>query len=94
MDLSRLEVRRAPPAVDIDVEELVLIGFPPIDRHAVAEALQRELSEAVRLLSGTRPWTDGAPGPVVAGSIELTPEASAAALGASVARTVARSLLQ
>ncbi len=41
MDLSRPEVRRAPPAVDIDVEELVLIGFPPINRHTVARALGR-----------------------------------------------------
>lgn len=33
-----------PARVDIVIDELVLHGFAPGDRHAVAEALQRELA--------------------------------------------------
>jgi hypothetical protein len=92
MDLSRPEARHAPTAVDIEVHELVLIGFPPIDRYAVAEALQRELGEALGSLAGTRPWAEGVT--VLAGSIEFAREGSAGALGTSVAHAVARGLLR
>jgi hypothetical protein len=94
MDLRRRRVAHGPGEVEIHVEELVLIGFPPIDCHAVAEALQQELTDAVGSLSGGKAWAEGTAWPVVAGSIELGPERPPGELGASVARTVARSLLR
>jgi hypothetical protein len=44
MDLTSTGMPQAPVAVEIDVDELVLIGFPPIDRRAVAEAFRKELA--------------------------------------------------
>ena len=36
-----------PARVEVHIEELVLHGFPPLDRHAAAEAVQRELAALV-----------------------------------------------
>ncbi|MGH9890482.1 MAG: hypothetical protein ACREA0_00555 [bacterium] len=44
MDLSRSESWQGPPAVVIDVKELVLIGFPPMDRYAVGDVFRQELA--------------------------------------------------
>jgi hypothetical protein len=42
--------RSNPKSVELHIEELVLHGFEPRDRHRIAEALQQEL---------TRLFTDG-----------------------------------
>ena len=47
MVVTRLELR---------IDELVLDGFEPRDRHAVAEALQRELTAMSLPGRGGRPW--------------------------------------
>lgn len=59
-----------PARVEVEIEELVLHGFAPLDRHAVAEAVQRELARLVaagpppardadRLDAGSFPAPDG-----------------------------------
>jgi len=41
---STTKTRRA---VEVHIEELVLHGFAPGDRHAIAEAVQRELAQLI-----------------------------------------------
>lgn len=33
--------------VEVEIEELVLYGFPPLDRNVVADAVERELAQLV-----------------------------------------------
>lgn len=42
-------------SVELEVEELVLHGFPPADRHRIADALQRELTHLLTE-QGPPPW--------------------------------------
>lgn len=80
-----------PRRIEIQIDELVLHGVAPAERHAVAAALQRELEGLVSrhgvdaLLS--RP--EGL-GQQSAAPITLAPGARPAQLGAQIARTVHR----
>jgi hypothetical protein len=78
-----------PSEIELHIEELVLDGFEPADRHAVADALQSELA---RLLA-----THGLPhahaarlegAQIDAGSVRLKPNSTARATGAEVARAI------
>jgi len=78
-----LDVR--PARVEVHIEELVLHGFPPLDRHAVGEAVQRELGALV----ASRPL--GAPvsaDTVDAGRFDAPAGWGADALGTRVAERV------
>ena len=86
------EERRAaerPAAIELHVEELVLEGFAPSERHAVADAFERELT---RLLAEHGLPSDAganAESPSVdAGSVRLAPGARPHAAGAQIARAV------
>lgn len=75
--------------VELRVEELVLHGFPPGDRHRIREALERELSRLFAeegvppslARGGTIPRLD-------AGSFEMRPGRKAEAVGSRIARTL------
>ena len=76
------------PDVRLHVEELVLDGFAPGDRHEIGEALERELT---RLLEerGLPPTVTGSEWPRLdGGSFELAPGLRAEAIGARVATAV------
>ena len=77
------------PAIELRIEELVLHGFAPGDRHRVGAAVERELA---RLLAER-----GLPPGLVrgadlsrldGGSFAVAPGAGAEAIGARVARAV------
>jgi hypothetical protein len=78
-----------PRQIEIHIEELVLHGVDPADRHAVADAIQRELQALVAregistLLARPELAARVAPGPIT-----LAPEARPAQLGQSVARAI------
>ncbi len=75
--------------IDLHIEELILDGFPPEQRGAIAAALQdelaRQLAESAALPSlaegGRFAQLDG-------GSFTLTPGAQAEAIGAQIAAQV------
>jgi hypothetical protein len=78
-----------PRAIDLHIEELLLVGFPSGERARIGEAVQAELT---RLLA-----TERAPSGVAAmdgaaelrgGSFEVAPGAGPERIGAQVARTV------
>ncbi|MBI1868062.1 MAG: hypothetical protein HYS06_07195 [Methylocystis sp.] len=86
---------QGPPRYELRIDELVLEGFAPGDRRAVAAAMESELT---RLLSGPdAPFTAvGARGFSVdslnAGAFSIAAGASPAAVGVAAARAVGRSL--
>jgi len=73
-----------PAAIELHVEELVLEGFAPAERHAVADAFERELSRllAERGLPAAQVAAGGATFDVDAGSVRLTTGTRPGAAGA------------
>jgi hypothetical protein len=78
-----------PARIELHIEELVLHGFAPGDRHAIGDAVQHELT---RLLAeqGIAPSAVGSRdrAHVDAGDFQVSPDAKAPAVGAQVARAV------
>jgi len=75
--------------IEVDIEELVLHGFAPGDRHRIAEAVEQELS---RLLAdrGVPESLErgGEVASVDGGAFEVAPGSRAEVVGAQVARAV------
>jgi hypothetical protein len=71
--------------VNLHIENLVLEGFRPADRHVIAEAIQLELAR----LAGTRgiPESFEINGPV---SLQMTPRLAPAIIGARIAQSIYR----
>lgn len=78
-----------PRSVELYIEELVLHGFAPGDRHRISDAVERELSRLVA--------EQGAPGlfggdaelmQVNAGEFNLKEKASPESVGAQVAQAI------
>lgn len=95
-------MNRAPPTLpsyDLRIEELVLDGFPPAERHAIAAAMERELA---RLLAGSNAPFAAAGRPGVpenmaadrldAGVVTLAPGASPQSVGVAAAQAIGRNL--
>jgi hypothetical protein len=77
----------------IEIDELVLHGFPPADRYRIGEAVQAELTRILgeRGLAGA--WTSGAAAVRLdAGSFNVASGMPAAAIGGSAAEAVYRTL--
>jgi hypothetical protein len=75
--------------VELRIEELVLYGFPPCDRHRIGDAATRELA---RLFAerGAPPSSreGGEVASLSAGSFEARPDLGAERIGVQVARAV------
>jgi len=80
-------------SLEVHVEELVLCGFDPGDRHSIGEAVEREL---------TRLFTEQGVGPSLGrsgevarldgGTFQVSPGSKPDILGARIARAVYRGL--
>ena len=86
---DRHSALRTPHSIELHVEELVLHGFTPSDRHGIGEAVERELA---RLFAG-----QGVPpslmqgeevGHLDGGAFEAPRGARAEAIGTQVAQAV------
>jgi hypothetical protein len=78
-----------PGRVEVSIDEVVLIGFPPTDRHVLADALQARLAD---LLSGSdREWAAGDIPAADGGSFPVPQGASPESIGAAVARAICAS---
>ena len=87
-DLSPSAYRPA-PSVELEIGELVLHGFAPVDRHRIGEVVERELA---RLL-GERavPGQNVHPAELTrldGGAFELAADASAETIGTQIARAL------
>jgi hypothetical protein len=83
------QLRHAAPVVEVTVDELVLHGFQPAERHAIGDAFQLELERAFAgadFRSGFRQDAE-LPG-LDAGRISLPAQARPASVGAQAARAV------
>lgn len=83
-----------PARIEVEIEELVLHGFPPTQAGAVRDAVQRELESFVRDAGGALSFSDGSEiGRVDGGQFALV-RSDAGALGAGVAACVGRGLVR
>lgn len=75
------------PDIELHIDELVLHGFDPKDRHRIGDAVQSELARllAERGLRTAKPFDRPF---VSAGSVTLPRDARARAVGARVARAL------
>jgi hypothetical protein len=75
----------------IEIDELVLHGFPPGERYRIGEAVQAELARIVgeRGLPGA--WAEGAAGRLDAGAFPAA-DSRPAMIGAGAAEAVYRSI--
>jgi len=82
-----------PGRVEVEIEELVLHGFPPTQAGVVRDAVQRELESFVRDAGGALSFADGSEiGRVDGGQFTLV-RPDAGALGTGVAACVGRGLV-
>jgi hypothetical protein len=72
--------------IELHIEELVLHGFNPADRHRIADALAREF-EQLAITEGVLQSAFAAER-VDAGQLRLSAAASPADIGAAIARNV------
>ena len=80
-------------AVEVQIEELVLHGFAPGDRRAIAEAVQHELAQLIE--AGQLPLTQGnsvALKRIDAGAFQVKADSKPASSGTQIARSVVRGL--
>ena len=79
--------------IELVIDELVLHGFDPGQRHAIADAVERDLLAWVQsnnaLLRGQQPMDVAR---LDAGSFETPAQATAARMGAGIANAVASTL--
>jgi hypothetical protein len=78
-----------PGRVEVRIEELVLHGFSALDRHAVGEAVERELAVRIAAQGAVAPLSAGH---VDAGEFDAADSLGADALGSRVAERVGRAL--
>ena len=78
-----------PARIDLHIEELVLHGFAPGDRHVIGEAVEHELA---RLLTerglASSPIASRESARVNGGDVHIAPDAKASSVGAQVAQAV------
>ncbi len=86
---------KAPRAVEVHIDELVLHGFAPSDRHAIAQAVQRELARLIG--EGQLPLSQGnsvALKQIDAGTFQVKADSKPANSGVQIARSVFRGMRQ
>jgi hypothetical protein len=83
------ELPPAPASVRVNIGELVLHGFPPASRHAIAEATTDQLTSLLTTKGVPAEFrTTDARGFVDAGSFQMEPSARPLAIGSLIARAV------
>ena len=83
--------------IEVNIDELVLHGFPPGDRYAIADAVQQELSQLVtaQIASEGMPasWGDNSQRAYVnAGSFNVSAGEKSSSIGNQIAQSVHRGL--
>lgn len=77
------------PAIKVHIEQLVLHSFEPHDRHAIADAVQRELSSLLAMESQSpQPSVFSDRPRIDAGSFHAERNAGPSSIGAQIAQAV------
>jgi hypothetical protein len=75
--------------IEVTIDELVLHGFDPRQRHAIADAVERELSRLMRADAALLPdWSAISAAHADAGAFNVAASASAVDVGTGIARAV------
>lgn len=79
--------------IDLHIEELVLDGFAPGDRHRIGAAVERELSRLLTERGVPASWAGGGEVPSLdGGTFEAKPGARPERVGAQIAGAVFRGM--
>ena len=79
--------------IDLHIEELVLDGFPPGDRHRIGAALERELARLLGERGVPATWTGGGEAARLdGGKFEMRPGTRPERMGAQIAQSVFRGM--
>jgi len=79
--------------IDLHIEELVLDGFAPGDRHRIGAALERELTRLLAERGVPASWERGGEAPRLdGGTFEAKPGARPERVGAQIAQSVFRGM--
>jgi len=82
-----------PTNLELNIEELVLHGFPPGDHHRIGEAVERELARLFAERGVSPSWDQSRNlAHLDGGTFEAKPALRAEAIGTRVARSVYGSL--
>jgi hypothetical protein len=82
------KMKQKKPNVEIQIDELILRGFPAADRYAIGDALSQELSQLVSHAAPDAFAREIDLPSYRAGEISLPPQARPDTIGANVAQTV------
>ena len=86
---ERDAVHPIPQAIEVHIDELILHGFPPADRHPIGGAVERELA---RLFAGQglpRNLASGsAVGQLDGGAFNVAPGTTPEAIGVQIAQAI------
>ena len=84
-----------PKNIELNIEELVLHGFSPGDRHRIGEAVEQELTRLLGERGVPQSLEGGGEiGYVDGGAFDVTPDSRAQVVGAKVAKAVYGGLRQ
>jgi hypothetical protein len=85
----------SPSTIELHIEELILDGFAPRDRYAIAEAIERELTRLFAEPGMARPSMEPrAMARLDGGSINVRPGANPETIGAQLAQAIHRRVIQ
>ena len=74
--------------IELVIDELVLHGLDPRHRHAIGDAVQRELARQLASQAGERRWTAMSADAIDAGILPLAAGLSPAVIGRRIAQSV------
>jgi len=81
------------PNIELDIEELILHGFPPGSRYVIGDAVQKELTRLLVERGVPSPLALGGDYPLLdAGWFQLQPESNPKIIGVRIAGTLYQGL--
>lgn len=89
-----LAASAAQPSVELDIEQLVLHGFPSQDRQGIAAAVQSELTRLIAERVPASLTTEASLGQLDAGDFQLSPNTRAETVGVRIAQSIYRGMSQ
>lgn len=84
----------ASPSVELNIEQLVLHGFPPQSRHCIARTVQRELTRLIAERVPASLTNETSLGQLDAGDFQLAANTRAETVGVRVAQSIYRGMSQ
>jgi hypothetical protein len=85
MDMKTADMK--PARIELIIDELVLHGFAPGDRHAIGDAVQAHL-ENMLAADSTVPQRDISVDSLVPQQVVLSPKATAGTIGSGIAQAI------